>query len=144
MKISTWFILIALFILAGCSDGNSTNNTPPVEWSEIPVVPGMDVYEGAEEYTLDTFSSALQQALGAESQQMSIRYYWLPETISWEDIKQFYEDALLEKVWLPEEGSAGLNTAVWQHNSGKQKLTITALPVAGSEGHILALILSGE
>ncbi len=35
-----WFFLILAFVLAGCGGGGA----PPVDWSEIPVAPGVDVY----------------------------------------------------------------------------------------------------
>ena len=130
--------LFALLILAGCGSAG-----PPIALNEIPVPPELTVYEGPEEYALDTLVIALEQAFDVQPKTAEIQYYWMPESVAWEQVEQFYDAALVDAGWSRGEGPAASNIARWvrRSNGGEQTLVVSAIPVAESEGRILAVVL---
>jgi len=143
MKISNYvarlsMILLTVLIIAGCS---STN--PAVTLSDIPILPDLTIYEGAEETTFDTLISALQQAFEVQAAKIEVQYYWMPETVTWEQVEQFYQMVFADTNWTAVKAGETFNTACWTRKSraGKQVLVISAVPIVSSAEHILVLIL---
>ena len=131
-------ILLTMLITTGCG-----STSPPVTLSDMPIPPDLTVYEGAEETTFDTLIIALKQAFEVQVKKTEIQYYWMPETVTWGQVEQFYQRAFTDTDWTADKGSDTLNTACWSRKSsaGKQVLVISAIPIASSAGHVLVLIL---
>jgi hypothetical protein len=132
---------VSLLLLVGCSNTNLSVDRQLDDLSQIPVPAGFMVYEGPEETTFDTLILATKQAYESQPKNLETQYYWMSETVKWEEVERFYEDAFANSDW----SAAGMafNTVSWTRNGNgeQQVLVISAVPLTSSEGHILVIIL---
>jgi hypothetical protein len=117
----------------------------PMPIGDIPVPPGVEQYEGAEETTLDITMMTLALAHGLPGASRDIRYYWLPPTLTEETVEAFYTEQLPAQGWTRSEDSL-LSAMLWTRPSrdGEQRLALGQIPLAGVEGQILLMVLVTE
>ena len=133
-------LLLILLALPGCG-----GDSAPVSLNEIPIEPGLTVYEGAEETALDNAIMATESAFGVGPKKAEIQYLWMPETVNREQVDRFYRSALAEGGWDMDDAAApGMGR--WKRNSsaGQQVLVLNAVPVTSGDGHIMIIILAEE
>jgi len=134
-------IALVLQVLVGCAPAG-----PPVSLDQLPLPAGFAPYEGAYEVTFDTLISTYERAFGVQRRKYEIGFYWRAEALDWEQIMQFYREALAEQGWT-EKAQADIFTAHWVRRStaGRQTLVIGRVPIPDGEGgywDILVLILA--
>ncbi len=132
MKNKTFIFILAigLFLLTSCSSASSE----VISLNEIPAPPSLTIYEGAEEYALDTEVFTSEQA---SAKSISTQYYWMAEAGEWESVQAHYRDTFNTRGWELVHEDA--NTLRW--DSGKQAFEVSMVPSSEGEGYIVVLIL---
>jgi hypothetical protein len=133
-----WLVGWLALLLVAC---NASPNAP-VAIGDIPVPPGVELYEGAAESTLDLMVVTLALAQGEQGAPQEIRYYWLPPTLPREAVDAFYTEQLPTQGWTASADSA-LSAMLWTRPSqtGEQRLALGQIPLPGVEGNILLMVL---
>lgn len=129
-----------MLALAGCGSGSDT-----VSLNDIPVAPGLAVYEGAEETVLDNTVMATESAFGVDPGRAEVQYLWMPEGVSRGQVDGFYQSALVEGGWDPDDAAVpGMGRWTRDSSAGRQVLVLNAVPVTPGDGHILIIMLTGD
>lgn len=131
-------------ILAACGGAE------PVSISELPVYPNAIALQAGESTIADTLvtnveqNESLQEAMGGIGTQIEQKGFQLPEGTSWEDVVQFYSEALEAQGWSAGIGGTGgmavnvnevmavanegsdIKSSIWSRD--KQTLTVVMTP----------------
>ena len=133
--------VFALLLLGGCKSTSVLAENQLINIGQIPAYPDVTIYEGPEEITFDTLIIASKQAFEDQPGSLETQYYWMPESVRWEHIEQYYEEILTDSGWRAD--GKGFKTTRWTRNNSieDQELVISAVPTGSSGEHILVLML---
>jgi len=81
--------VFVLLIIGGCNSTSSLADRHSDNLDQIPVPNNLTIYEGPEEYTFDALIVASKQAFETQPNKLETQFYWMPETLTWEQIEQF-------------------------------------------------------
>ena len=132
-------ITMLALLLTSCSSAE------PQERRDIPIPPNLDYYNGPEETTLDGMWVATMLSREKMPKQRDTVYYWLPNTIEWQTIEQFYQENL-DPSWQQDADIPLISGARWTRSSsaGTQILVLNEIGIAAEEGRILVMFLVTE
>ncbi len=103
---------------------------------DLPAVPDLSPYEGAEELVLDRVVAAVQTAIDDISLQAA--YYWDADNRAWEELVESFDSRLKPEKWAADQVALA-GVAAWDR--GSQRLVLAELPQE-SGGRIVALFLT--
>lgn len=130
--------MLALLSFVGCNANGPSEAQQIDSLNQIPVPLNLVVYEGAEEIPLDILMLASKQAFETQPGELETQYYWMPKTVTWEQVTQFYEDAFVDSGWRAD--GATFNTIRWIDGQEQKTFVVTAVPTLPDEGYILVLM----
>ena len=121
-----------VLLVAGCSNAPGT-----VCLDDLPAIPGLSLYEGAEEIVLDRVANALRTAI--DDTELEAEYYWDPNVRAWDELVASFGSRIEPEGWAADKEEAFAGVAVWTRAT--QRLVLAEIPQL-SGGRIIALFLA--
>jgi len=131
IRASAGLVCIILFI-AGCSRAPDA-----MSMDDLPSVPGLSLYEGAQEIVLDSMTGALRAAIDTVTWEAG--YYWDPDGQPWVALVQAFGERIESEGWQADMGRSLAGLAVWTRAA--QRLVLAEVPQP-SGGRIVAVVLT--
>jgi len=131
IRASAGLACIVLFI-AGCSRAPGAASL-----DELPSIPGLSLYEGAQEIVLDSMTGALRAAIDTVTWEAV--YYWDPDGQPWVALVQAFGERIESEGWQADTGRSLAGLAVWTRAA--QRLVLAEVPQP-SRGRIVAVVLT--
>lgn len=106
-------MLLLIILCAGMPILTACGGSEPVAISELPTYPDAIALQAGESAIADTLATnveqnkSVQEALGGIGGQIEQKGFQLPEGTSWEDVVQFYGEALEAQGWSAGIGGTG-------------------------------------
>jgi hypothetical protein len=132
-------MVLILVLLPGCGGGNASATI-----DELPLAPGLTMYEGAQEIVLDNTLVAAESAFDVDASGVEVRYFLLPEGATGEEVLRFYREAMAADGWGIDEERSGGGLARWSREGtgGKQVFVVSTVPAGGDVRILLAILAS--
>lgn len=132
-------LFLFMLVISGC------NSAPKVSLRDVPVPPELARYEGAAETTLDGMWSAMLLSRARLPAERDVDYYWLPNSMKWEAVAEFYYQHL-DDTWRMDQEDVLPHGERWTRASvaGNQVLVVSEIGIQEEQGRILLVSLITE
>jgi hypothetical protein len=144
MIVSLSILVLALALACG---GGGT----PVPMSDVPIYDGATSTTAGDDPLVDLVVQSMEDAVAGENITMETKTYALPDSVTWSDVKGFYNDKLEGTDWKPaaelsDESVEEFKTIGWQRGpaTSEQLLVVAYLPDLFDEGATMIVMLFSE